>query len=204
MFQRLSAPLVGKLSLLVAVSAGAVALAWNPGGGTNLPLPTTVNDFFMPGTQELTLNVDLAGGDSCSTCHGNYDDAIEPYSNWAASMMGQAARDPMWYAALAIANQDAAFVGDYCIRCHSPNAWLDGKSQPTDASAFDLFNGDFDDLRAGEPRRRPGHPLGPDDAGPDRPAHRALRRRPRRQPPRSLRPRPELRLPRVAPVALPP
>ncbi len=144
MFQRLSAPLVGKLSLVVAVSAGAVALAWNPGGGTNLPLPTTVNDFFMPGTQELTLNVDLAGGDSCSTCHGNYDDAIEPYSNWAASMMGQAARDPMWYAALAIANQDAAFVGDYCIRCHSPNAWLDGKSQPTDASAFDLFNGDFD------------------------------------------------------------
>ena len=144
MFHRFSAPLVGKLSLLAALSAGAVALAWSPSQGTNLPLPTTVNDFFMPGTQELGLNVDLAAGDSCSTCHGNYDDAIEPYTNWAASMMGQAARDPMWYAALAIANQDASFVGDYCIRCHSPNAWLDGNSQPVDASAFDLFNGDFD------------------------------------------------------------
>jgi hypothetical protein len=49
-------------------------------------------------------------------------------------MMAQAARDPVFYAAMTIANQDAAFVGDVCIRCHSPRAWLFGRSEPTDGS----------------------------------------------------------------------
>jgi hypothetical protein len=48
----------------------------------------------------------------------------------------------VWHAALAIANQDAEFGGDSCIRCHSPNAWLEGRSVPTDASAFTFE--DFD------------------------------------------------------------
>ena len=67
---------------------------------------------------------------TCAGCHGYYNDAIEPYSNWAASMMAQASRDPVWYAAMAVANQDADFAGDLCIRCHTPNGWLHGKSVP--------------------------------------------------------------------------
>ncbi len=170
MAHRRTAPLVGKLTLLATLAAGAVALAWNPGGGgTNLPLATTVTDFVMPGTQELTLTIPLASGDACSGCHGGYDDAIEPFSNWAASMMGQATRDPMWYAAMAIANQDASFVGDYCIRCHTPNGWLAGKSVPTDGSALDVFNGDFDGVgchfchRSVDPIYTPDNPV--DDVG---------------------------------------
>lgn len=51
-------------------------------------------------------------------------------------MMAQAARDPLFYACLAIANQDAPESGDLCIRCHSPKGWLEGRSVPTDASAL--------------------------------------------------------------------
>lgn len=127
--------------ILAAVTTGTLVWALSPGV---TQIPTTVEDWKMPGTQENTLNVDLAPGDSCSTCHGYYDAAIEPYTNWAASMMGQATRDPMWFAAMSIANQDAAFAGDLCLRCHTPNGWLHGKSVPTDGSALDVFNGDVD------------------------------------------------------------
>jgi cytochrome c553 len=135
---RTPARIAGKLLVL---SLGAAALAWS------VPLTqvqTTLNDFKMPGTQENVMNVSLASGDTCATCHGHYDDAIEPYSVWASSMMAQASRDPMWYAAMAIANQDAAWVGDLCIRCHAPQGWLQGKSVPVDGSALDVFNGDMD------------------------------------------------------------
>ncbi|MHC4948341.1 MAG: dockerin type I domain-containing protein [Planctomycetota bacterium] len=59
-------------------------------------------------------------------------------------MMGQAARDPVWHAALAVANADAKDSGEYCIRCHSPIAWLNGSSMPSDASGFNQAAGDFD------------------------------------------------------------
>ena len=36
--------------------------------------------------------------------------------------------------ALTIANQDAAFAGDLCLRCHAPVGWLEGRSTPTDGS----------------------------------------------------------------------
>ncbi len=43
-------------------------------------------------------------------------------------MMAQSARDPVWRAAVDIANQDAAGAGEICIRCHAPTAWLAGRS----------------------------------------------------------------------------
>ena len=46
-------------------------------------------------------------------------------------MMGQAGRDPIFYATLAVANQDVDFE-EACLRCHAPGAWLDGRSlRPT-------------------------------------------------------------------------
>ena len=104
-------------------------------------IPSTVQDFFEPGTQEMTLNDILSGPNSCRQCHefefdGNDNEVVPPWDNWSTSVMAQAARDPIWHAALAIANQDAAFGGDACIRCHAPNAWLGGRSVPTDGSAF--------------------------------------------------------------------
>ncbi len=42
-------------------------------------------------------------------------------------MMAQAGRDPVFYAALDIANADAGFAGEFCLRCHLPRAWVNGR-----------------------------------------------------------------------------
>lgn len=61
---------------------------------------------------------------------------VEPAFNWRGSMMSQAARDPLFYACLAISNQDAPQSGDLCLRCHTPAGWLEGRSVPTDGSSL--------------------------------------------------------------------
>ena len=98
-------------------------------------VPTTVNDFKLPGSQPMQSGA-IEASSSCTNCHGGYDAAVEPGFNWKGSMMAQAARDPFFYAALAIANQDAAGSGDLCIRCHTPKGWLEGRSVPPDGSAL--------------------------------------------------------------------
>lgn len=100
-------------------------------------VPTTLNDFFFPGSQPGQSG-QLETPDKCDNCHGGYNQAVEPAFNWRGSMMSQAARDPFFYACLAISNQDAPDAGDLCIRCHSPAGWLEGRSIPTDGSALNL------------------------------------------------------------------
>jgi mono/diheme cytochrome c family protein len=96
---------------------------------------TTIDDFFLPGSQ-IGQSGNLETPDKCDNCHGGYDQAVEPAFNWRGSMMSQAARDPLFYACLAIANQDAPGVGDLCLRCHTPDGWLNGRCVPTDGSAL--------------------------------------------------------------------
>ncbi|MEM9372917.1 MAG: GC-type dockerin domain-anchored protein [Planctomycetota bacterium] len=121
------------------VALGTAMLAVTFADGT--PVPTTIPDFTLSGTQPNTLDHPIVDAQSCATCHGLYDEAHEPWTNWAASMMGQSARDPLFHACLTIANQDAAFSGDLCLRCHTPGGWLGGRSTPTDGSA--LAGADF-------------------------------------------------------------
>jgi PKD repeat protein len=97
--------------------------------------PTTLNDFTLPGSQPGESG-NLEHPSKCDNCHGGYDLAVEPAFNWRGSMMSQAARDPLYFACLAISNQDAPESGDLCIRCHSPSGWLEGRSIPTDGSAL--------------------------------------------------------------------
>ena len=113
-------------ALLVATLAGVVIAA---------VVSTTLDDFHMHGSQPGQSG-QLETPDRCDNCHGGYDQNVEPAFNWRGSMMAQAARDPLFYACLTIANQDAEFSGDLCIRCHSPAGWLEGRSLPTDASAL--------------------------------------------------------------------
>jgi PKD repeat protein len=98
-------------------------------------VPSTLDDFFMPGSQPNESG-NLESPDKCDNCHGGYDIAVEPAFNWRGSMMSQAARDPLLYACMAIGNQDAPDVGDLCLRCHTPPGWLEGRSVPTDGSAL--------------------------------------------------------------------
>jgi hypothetical protein len=98
-------------------------------------VPTTLADFFLPGSQPGQSGT-IDNPDFCDNCHGGYNLAVEPAYNWRGSMMSQAQRDPLYLACLAIANQDAPDVGDLCIRCHSPKGWLEGRSVPTSGSAL--------------------------------------------------------------------
>jgi hypothetical protein len=100
-------------------------------------VPTTLNDFFLPGSQPGQSG-QLETPDKCDNCHGGYDQAVEPAFTWRGSMMSQAARDPFFYACMSMANQSAEFSGDLCIRCHSPAGWLEGRSVPTDGSALNV------------------------------------------------------------------
>src|SRR5204862_33476 len=86
---------------------------------TSLPLPTTAKDFHEPGTQPLALMNSIVESTNCASCHGYFDEAQEPYRRWASSMMGQAGRDPVFYAALAIANQDASEAGRHVPAQHA-------------------------------------------------------------------------------------
>lgn len=97
--------------------------------------PTTINDFFLPGSQPLESG-NLESPNKCDNCHGGYDINVEMAYSWRGSMMSQAMRDPLFLAAMAIANQDAPASGDLCIRCHTPQGWLGGRSTPTDGSAL--------------------------------------------------------------------
>ncbi|MFN0059018.1 MAG: hypothetical protein ACKVX7_11220 [Planctomycetota bacterium] len=127
--------------------AGAMALAMLVAPRTSvaqpLPIPTTINDFFQPGTQPFGLNFPIIAGNACTTCHASFDPVTAPYDRWSVSIMAQASRDPLFHACLAIAEQDAQFVGDLCLRCHTPGAWLDGRSNPTSGAALTGLN-DYD------------------------------------------------------------
>lgn len=125
------------LALPVLLSLGLVA-------DTQKRLETTRRDFQQPGTHSGSPIHPLQEASSCAGCHGDYDDAVEPYSRWASSMMAQASRDPIYLAALAIAEQDAGEAGDYCWRCHAPNGWVAGRAHPTDGSSLDPTESDLE------------------------------------------------------------
>jgi hypothetical protein len=78
--------------------------------------------------------IQAPGFGGCKDCH-SIDTPIPGYENlpyvlWAGSMMANASRDPLFWAALDVANHDAAGVGDFCLRCHAPTGWYAGRSDP--------------------------------------------------------------------------
>lgn len=91
--------------------------------------------IFQPGTQPIGeaggIQVPVQGSRSCDACHGGYggpDDDYGANDSWRGSLMGNAARDPVVRAALAIAEVDHPAAADFCLRCHAPTAWLAGRS----------------------------------------------------------------------------
>lgn len=103
----------------------------------------------MPGTQP-DQGVNLEAPNRCLNCHADYNHAVEPGFNWKGSMMAQASRDPLFWACLTVAGQDSVWaIGtpnavDICERCHFPEGWLGGRSDPPNASA--MTGSDFDGL----------------------------------------------------------
>ena len=100
---------------------------------TNTPTFAPPTDIQQPGTQPLQAAL-MPGPGTCGGCHGYYDQAVEPTENWMGSMMAHSGRDPLFWAALAIADGDFPGAGNYCIRCHSPRGWHEGRANTTDGS----------------------------------------------------------------------
>jgi hypothetical protein len=119
--------------VLVFVALGSYTLlAWTP-------LPVEDDPLVrMPGSQPG--QVTLESPNRCLNCHSGYDQAVEPGWNWQGSMMAQSARDFVFWACLTVAGQDSIWaIGrpnavDICERCHFPKGWLEGRSDPPNAS----------------------------------------------------------------------
>ncbi|MGD8352503.1 MAG: multiheme c-type cytochrome, partial [Nitrospirota bacterium] len=101
----------------------------------------------MPGTQP-EQGVDLEAPNRCLNCHEGYNTSVEPGHNWKGSMMAQAARDPLFWACMTVAGNDSLNVlgtpnaVDICERCHFPEGWLGGRSDPPNASL--MTGSDYD------------------------------------------------------------
>lgn len=119
------------LSLVCAATALAVIF------------PMTVADFHLRGTQMGEIGpATLQSSDNCRACHGNFDQANEPSFNWQGSLMGQAGRDPLFFAQMTLANQDVSNAGYFCMRCHVPMTYVTGNAMPPDGSAIGALDRD--------------------------------------------------------------
>jgi hypothetical protein len=104
-----------------------------------LPLVLTVSavtgaprggNGFTDNASQPPLTFGILDPGDCSGCHGNFDSVnnIEPFPTWSGSMMANAGRDPIFWAALDVANRDLPGIGTYCLRCHAPAGWLAGRA----------------------------------------------------------------------------
>ena len=117
-----------------------------------LAAPTVPNEIKQPGTQPGEVAA-FTSPDNCDNCHGGITQPTnpgteperEPGFGWRGGMMANAGRDSLFWATLAIAEQDflpnadpalRGGAGDLCIRCHSVGGWTAGRSTPTDGSGL--------------------------------------------------------------------
>ena len=89
-------------------------------------------------TQPGELVNPLVPPDNCVFCH-DFDNpapqiaepAWSPVRTWTGTMMANASRDPVFWAGIGVANQDAPGETILCVRCHSPRAFLEGNGDAT-------------------------------------------------------------------------
>lgn len=100
------------------------------------PMFAPLTDLQLPGTQPMQAML-LGGVPNCDGCHGYYDPNAEPVENWMGSMMAQGGRDPVFWATLGVAESDFGGVGYFCLRCHAPRGFHEGRAVPSDGSGLD-------------------------------------------------------------------
>ena len=112
------------------------------------------DDFTPHGTQP-GLAAAMEEPISCESCHSNpgqSDAEFLAHDTWSGSLMANATRDPLFWAALDVAERDVPGVGDWCLRCHTPTGWLNGHVSKNGKGGFVagtngcLLQGDHDDI----------------------------------------------------------
>ncbi len=107
-----------------------------------LPLLAAPRSAHADPTEPLSLENFVRPSQECATCHLFVNPpalAGEPNISpqiWQGSLMGQSARDPVFWAAVPIAHQDAPGETVDCIRCHAPKAFLDGRGDAIEIDAL--------------------------------------------------------------------
>jgi hypothetical protein len=124
---------LGYTRFLVAAAAAlclAAGLAVMPVGAGS-PLVDFL-DLTPQGSQPGLVHA-LQSAADCTGCHGGLaHEHHYPGNGWSGSMKANAARDPLFWAALDVANRDGEEagvpgMGDFCLRCHSPQGWYGGR-----------------------------------------------------------------------------
>jgi len=117
----------GRAAIALAVAC-AVGAAADPAAGQAVS-PQGTQPGGLTGTGK-TVPADVAS--KCSSCHaGGIDDdgtTFRPWDTWSGTMMANAVRDPLFLAALTVAEQDAPGSGAYCLRCHTPKGFVKGNA----------------------------------------------------------------------------
>ena len=107
---------------------------------------TVPTDVQIPGTQPIPTdnppNINSVGNCNCHSFNaGTQPLQSVPVDGWMGGMMANAGRDPLFWATVAVAEQDflpgSGGVGDLCLHCHSVKGWLEGRSTPTNGSGLD-------------------------------------------------------------------
>ncbi|MCH9685263.1 MAG: hypothetical protein K0V04_27755 [Deltaproteobacteria bacterium] len=114
--------------------------AWRgltPAGLGLLAALTSTSAHAVP-TEPETLVNPLVETVACELCHGysnpvaDMDDPpYSPFQTWQGSLMANSARDPVFWAGVAVADADAPGETELCVRCHAPRAFLDGHGDVT-------------------------------------------------------------------------
>lgn len=160
-----------RLLSALAILGSAGCKGFDPGTPTGLPTPPTEEDtapptgttptpppvapeeaLRLPATQPVET-ASFATADSCEACHANAptsdamrDDVggeVGPYDLWSASMMANAARDPIWRAVvsaeIAATPGAADLIGQRCMNCHAPMAYSDSVLTSTASPTIDTL-----------------------------------------------------------------
>ena len=135
-------------TVLLKISAGLLLTVSVHAANT---VPTEIQ---MPGTQPGEVT-NFESPDKCANCHSGYNDANtvgdpqhEPVTGWRGGAMGNAGRDAIFWATVAVSEQDFDGSGDLCIRCHSTTGWFGGRSTPTNGSGLAVSDDDGVDCDA--------------------------------------------------------
>ena len=145
----------GRYTIVVDAAAAGGFVALNVVAAAPLPPPRPLAEeplARMPGTQRDD-GVEIAAPVGCTTCHAGYAPEVEPSTTWHGSMMAQGSRDPLFWATLTVATQDAIWATgspnavDICLRCHFPGGWLEHRSEPANAASF--VDDDYDGVHCG-------------------------------------------------------
>lgn len=122
------AAMIGLGAVVAVAVAGLVAAA----DGLDVATPRAGPVDFTPHGSQPGLFYAMEPAGKCQSCHGVGGAApptaaqFLPYATWSGSMMANATRDPLFFAALDVANHDLPGAGDYCLRCHSSTGWFNG------------------------------------------------------------------------------